>query len=116
MYIDKENTFMLKQNISAAFNSDVVQNGNGGDAYEALWLYVLVNTVLSGAATVKLETADTENMSGAVTVGTYTLPAQAGSKVAVRLPSGLKKYLRLNVSGITSGAVSGFLTPDVKIG
>nr|DAV25544.1 MAG TPA: major capsid protein [Caudoviricetes sp.] len=32
MYIDKQNTFFYKQVLTANTNSDVVMNGNGGDA------------------------------------------------------------------------------------
>lgn len=115
MILDKETTFMNKATLSGSTNSDVISNGNGRDAYNPLWLYVLVNSTLSGPATVVLNTSDNENMMPATAVATYTVAAATGSTVAAKLPTGLKKYLRLTVTGASSGTMTAVLTLDVKI-
>lgn len=115
MYLDKENAFFYKKDLSKGLVSDVIQNGNGGDAYEACWLYACVNAALSGAATLKLETADKEDMSSPVTVGTYTVAAATGSNLAVRLPVGLKKYLRITVTGPSTGTFTACTAKDIRI-
>lgn len=114
MYIDKESTFFMKQDISKGTTSNIVQNGNGGDAYESCWLYALVNTALSGPATVTLNTGDAANKVTA-TVATYTLAKDAGSALAVRLPSGLKKFLSVSVSGATTGTITVAVAKDVQV-
>ena len=116
MILDKENLFALNQTLSGAFTSDVIKNGNGGSAESASWLYVNVNSTLSDNATVALKTADNEGMTTNVkTVATYILNKDAGSTIDARLPVGLSKYLRLDVSGATSGSITAGLVFDTQI-
>ena len=62
-------------------------------------------------------TSSTENIANAVLLHAITLAAnaKAGTKVAVRLSSGAKKYLKLNANNMTAGTITAFLTPDVRL-
>lgn len=117
MYIDKQNTFFYKQAVTANVNSDVVMNGNGGDAEKALWLVIRLDKDVTGTPLFNLYTSNTENIANAVLLHGITLPtnAKAGTKVAVRLASGAKKYLKLNANNMTAGTITAFLTPDVRL-
>lgn len=115
MIIDAENKLFDAQDLSAGTSSNVVANGAGGDAYNALWLYAKVDKVLSGAATVAINTSDTEDMSGAVTLASLALPAAVGSEAKVKVPAGTKKYIQAVVSGATTGTVSAALVMDVEL-
>lgn len=117
MYIDKQNTFFYKQALTANTNSDVVMNGNGGDAEKSLWLVIRIDKDVTGTPLFNLYTSNTENIANAVLLHGITLPAnsKAGTKVAVRLGSGAKKYLKLNANNMTGGTITAFLTPDVRL-
>ena len=70
--------------------SDVVDAGDAGDAYEALWL--VVRGTDAGAA-------DTE-------------------QARLRLPLGCKRYLRMKYTAtgtFTAGKVEAYLTPDIDM-
>lgn len=112
MIFDYENMFLNKKAASSygttAAYSDVVANGNGGNAYDPPFLVVNV----SGAATaggniaVVLQTSDTEAFSSAVDMATYSVPTGAlGTIIKERIPFGAKKFLRLKLTG--SAAVTG---------
>lgn len=117
MYIDKQNTFFYKQAVTANVSSDVVMNGNGGDAEKSLWLVIRLDKDVTGTPLFNLYTSNTENIANAVLLHGITLPvnAKAGTKVAVRLASGAKKYLKLNANNMTAGTITAFLTPDVRL-
>nr|DAN15487.1 MAG TPA: major capsid protein [Caudoviricetes sp.] len=117
MYIDKQNTFFYKQAVIANVNSDVVMNGNGGDAETSLWLVIRLDKDVTGTPLFNLYTSNAENIANAVLLHGITLPAnsKAGTKVAVRLGSGAKKYLKLNANNMTGGTITAFLTPDVRL-
>lgn len=117
MYIDKQNTFFYKQAVTANVSSDVVMNGNGGDAEKSLWLVIRIDKDVTGTPLFNLYTSNTENIANAVLLHGITLAAnaKAGTKVAVRLASGAKKYLKLNANNMTAGTITAFLTPDVRL-
>ena len=117
MYIDKQNTFFYKKYVTANVSSDVVMNGNGGDAETSLWLVIRLDKDVTGTPLFNLYTSNTENIANAVLLHGITLPAnaKAGTKVAVRLASGAKKYLKLNANNMTAGTITAFLTPDVRL-
>ena len=117
MYIDKQNTFFYKKDVTANVSSDVVMNGNGGDAEKSLWLVIRLDKDVTGTPLFNLYTSNTENIANAVLLHGITLPAnaKAGTKVAVRLASGAKKYLKLNANNMTAGTITAFLTPDVRL-
>ena len=66
MYIDKQNTFFYKQALTANTNSDVVMNGNGGDAEKSLWLVIRIDKDVTGTPLFNLYTSSTENIANAV--------------------------------------------------
>lgn len=119
MVFDGENLFFKNKVMSGStINSDVVANGKGGDAYDPLWLLVVVNKDLSaGPATVELVTGDTDKMAGSKTIGSYKVDAKKGSKIMARVPVGAKSYLQVKVSGqtFTSGELTAALVSDVDL-
>lgn len=60
MYIDKQNTFFYKQAVTANVSSDVVMNGNGGDAEKSLWLVIRLDKDVTGTPLFNLYTSNTE--------------------------------------------------------
>ena len=48
MMIDKENVFFWKKAITANTNSEVVMNGEGGDAVVAPWLVIRIDADVTG--------------------------------------------------------------------
>lgn len=115
MIIDAENTFFYEQDLSKGTVSNVIANGAGGNAYNAIWLKAITLAALSGNATLTLTTSDKEDMSGAVTLTTLTLPKEEGASVAVKVPAGAKKFLRLAATGATTGTIRAVLTMDVDL-
>ena len=106
MIFDKENLFYDHKPVTELGSaSDVVANVGGGSAYDPLFLVVVVaKAALGGKLTLALQTDDDEAFSAAETVGTYEIPAGAqGQTLAVKLPYGLKKFIRLAPSGTQSG-------------
>ena len=93
MYIDKQNTFFYKQALTANTNSDVVMNGNGGDAEKSLWLVIRIDKDVTGTPLFNLYTSNTENIANAVLLHgiTMTANAPAGTEYKVRLANGGKK-------------------------
>ena len=117
MMLDKDNTFFLRKDITTNTNSDVVYNGGAGNAYVAPWLVIRLEKDVTGTPLFNVYTSDKENMANAVLLHGITLPAnaKAGTKVAVRLASGAKKYLKLNANNMTGGTITAFLTPDARL-
>lgn len=115
MIIDAENTFFYEQDLSKGTKSTVVNNGEGGNAYNPLWLKVIALKPLSAAAAITLKTADKEDMTGAVTLTTLSLAKDEGAGAAVKVPAGCKKFLQIEVAGATTGTIRAFLTMDVDL-
>lgn len=110
MIRDAENTFVDNMDVSSA-ESNVVFVG-GGDAVKEMYLYALVAAGSDG--TIKLNTSDDEAMSDAVELGEYPLSADA--PVRARVPIGMKKYLKVDVSaGSCTGNLTAYLAYDVDI-
>lgn len=114
MIFDQENMYLDKVTISGTTTSNVLFNLGGGDAQDPLFLVAAATTELSGAATAKLETSDTETFDAATTLGVFTLAgATKGVLLKAKLPYGMKKYSRLTVEGATSGELTAGLTATV---
>lgn len=128
MILDKELIFSTAQEVtSGTTNSDyIVDMGAGGDAYNALWFVVQVDT--AAAATegdnptlnIKLQTsADNDSYTSLYETGPLG-PASltAGTEYKVRIPVGMQRYLKVvyEVDGanFTAGKYTAFLTPDVQ--
>lgn len=103
LIMDAENTFFYKKALTGtSVTSDVVMNGNGGDAgVNELYLQAKLHTAVSSAATLTLLTSDTENMASPVTLATQPI-ATTTKKLALRLPKGCKKYLQVTVTAGTA--------------
>lgn len=122
MIFDKENLFLDKAAITnygtAAKYSDVVVNEGGGNAYDPPFLAFCVTgaATAGGALTVVVQTSDTEAFTTATDLVTHVIPVGAqGPVLQARMPYGLKKYMRLKLTGaaamtgnavITSGLVT----------
>jgi len=115
MIYDAENTFMWKKDLSTGLSSDVVANSGGGDAYDQLFLSVAVNAALDKDATVALLTADDEALATPVTLCTLTVSKDEGSKASVKIPHGMKKFMRVDVAGAASGTVTVAMVVDVDL-
>lgn len=114
MIFDQENMYLDKAAISGSTTSNVLFNLGGGDAVDPLFLVAVATEPLSGAATAKLETSDTEGFEAATTLGEYSLAGAAkGILLKAKLPYGMKKYSRLVVEGATSGVLTAGLTATV---
>lgn len=115
MIYDGDTMFFWQKAVTEGVKSDVISNGKGGDAYDALWVSVTVNKQLGAAASVELSTSDTDAMGSPTVLGTYTLAKEKGSKIMVKLPMGAKKFLQLKISGASSGTVTAALVRDVTV-
>ena len=131
MLIDTQETFSNGQSVAAAVgdvvSTNVYDTGAAADVGigEEMYLYAKIGTALAGAGSsiqVVLQTSDavasgyTDAAAGPV-VG--VADAGANTEIArIRLPIGLKRYLRVvfRVSGATTsaGTASAFLVKDVQ--
>ena len=110
MIFDQQNIFFD----NSITNGNVIANAGGGDSHNPLFLAVVANTVLDKATTAVLQTSDDEAFGSATTLATYTLPAsKKGIILAAKVPYGMKKFVRLTLSGATTGAITAGLTPTV---
>lgn len=122
MIYDYENMFLHKVDASdygtTPAYSDVVANGGGGSAYDAPFLVMEATgaATAGGNLTVDLQTSDTEAFTTAVDVASYTVPSGSQGRVIVaRLPYGLKKYLRLKLTGSASITGDAVLTAGLVL-
>lgn len=116
MVFDRECMFLDAVSATALPTmSDVVVNGAGGGAGNNVFLFASVNGGAVGeSGNVALETSDTESFASSVEVLKCKL--EVGKPVSVRLPVGLKKYLRLKPTGsFTKGKVTAGLVCDVVV-
>ena len=116
MIYDGENNFFYQQDLSAGTDSNVVWNG-GGSAYVPLWLSITVDSALAADATITIKTSDNENMSGAETLLTVPVPKEAGTRLAVRMPNGGKKYYQLSAAAgdTPTGTLTAALVIDTEM-
>ena len=133
MILDKELIFSTAQAVtSGTVNStDTVDLGKDGDAYNALWFVVQVDT--AAAATdctdptlnIKLQTSsDNASYTSLYETGPLgTASLTAGTEYKIRIPVGMQRYLKVvyevtadGAANFTAGKYTAFLTPDVKIG
>lgn len=115
-------------------STDVVNTLAGGDAYVGNWFVARVDTAFTaGAGTptaiFQLQTAETEDFSGATPITLVQSSAYVASQLtagkfwAVRIPPGVKKYLRgyklSNENGDTTKWTTGkwdmFITHDIDL-
>lgn len=131
MILDKELIFSTAQEVtSGTVNStDTVDLGAGGDAYEALWFVVQVDTAATAAdgtdptLNIKLQTSD-DNVSYTSLYETGPLGTASltvGTEYKIRIPVGMQRYLKVvyevtadNTANFTAGKYTAFLTPDIQ--
>lgn len=113
MIFDAENTFLWDEAYNAT--SKIIANGNGGVAYNPLWLVAQSLEDLGAETTVTLKTSDSDSMGSPSTVVALSLAQKAGNTAHVKLPTGLKKYLQVEVTGASAGKISVYLVNDVDI-
>lgn len=95
--------------------SDVVDNRGGGIAINALWLNaVVIDGDDSGSLEMELQSSDDPSFSLIRSHGIYTvLPGNTGV-MNVKLPTGLMKWLRLEITnGFSTGELTASLVTDV---
>lgn len=112
MIVDAENEFFYEKELSASdLTSDLVDYGKG-DAGDQPRLVVAVHDgSAGGTVTTKVQTADDEAFTSPKVLGEYE-----GAPLAVSLPYGCKRYLRLVVtSTYTSGKIDAALVADADL-
>lgn len=127
MIFDYENMFLNKKAASTygttAAYSDVVANGNGGNAYDPCFLVINVSEAATagGNITVTLQTCAVEGFgSGVKDMATYSVPiGSLGTVIKQRIPFGALKFFRLKLQGSASvtgsGKISAGLVNDVDL-
>ena len=111
MIFDQQNMFY-----DNSLTGNVIANVGGGDSHNPLFLVICAPTALAGTDVVAaLETADNEGFTtNKKVLATYSLPAsEKGVLISAKLPYGLKKFVRLNVTGATGGKLTAGLTETV---
>lgn len=129
MIIDNSLVFSDAQEITeSAAGTNYVNQGAAGDAYDAPWLVVKVNTAFtsddSGTLTVKLQTdsdsgfaTELQNLFVSDTFDVDDLTAGA-VLVKVRIPVGALQYLRVYYTvenTFTAGAIDAFIAVDINL-
>lgn len=129
MIADKELYLSENQNVTAdAPSTNYINQGADGDAYEQLFLVVKTNEATTSSDSnakldIKIQTDDVSDFSSAKDLASFSLALADLSAnkeiIKVRLPLGLKKYIRLYYDVTTSADFNGyytaFLVKDVKI-
>lgn len=126
MLLDETLVFSEEQAITEeAPSTNVVDQGAAGDAYNALWVVVNVKEDFAGATflDVDVETSEDSSFADAKVLASVQAPAaalKAGENiVALRLPAGCKRFIRLNYvpeGSVSAGKVKAFLTDMAPIG
>lgn len=112
MIYDYENTFLFDQDVTNT--PKIIYNGNGGNAYNELFLSAKFAAPLDKEAAVTLKTDDVEAMTSAKTLCTLTIPAGA-QHGCIRVPYGGKKFYTVAVAGPTAGKCTIALTLDGEL-
>ena len=131
MILDKELIFSTAQEVtSGTVNStDTVDLGKDGDAYNALWFVVQVDTAAAADGTdpklnIKLQTsAEGDSYTSLYETGPLgTASLTAGTEYKIRIPVGMQRYLKVvyevtadNTANFTAGKYTAFLTPDIQM-
>jgi hypothetical protein len=121
---DNDTTFSNRQTLSAGASDAVVDAGPDDLGLgEPVYLQVMLTGGAGGELTVAVETADAEVMTGAVELAAFKIPAATvaagGTVLAAPLPTGCRRYLRLQYSGaaggfVTAGLVQGAQTSGLR--
>lgn len=119
MILDNELILANRQELAAAAaSSNVVDQGNAGVAYDALWLVADVNSVVTGTLGIEIQTDTDSDFSTAVTLASIAAvdARPAGNIIKMKLPRGTQRYVRVKwVGTVSAGTVSAFLVRDVSL-
>lgn len=110
MIYDYENCFLFNED--AAGTPRVVANGEGGNAYNELFLVAKFVNPLKTATVITLKTGDTETPADELC--TLSVPKGA-QNASVRVPFGGKKYYTVALSDTTGGKCTVALTLDTDL-
>lgn len=119
---DKDTVFSDKQALSSGANSENVVDAGQNDIGLGAPVYLQVS--LSGAPstelTIDVQTSDAAAMAAPVVVARYKVPAatvaRGGVALAAPLPTGCRRYLRLNYTGPVGGKVTAGLVEGAQTG
>ena len=132
MILDKELIFSTAQTVTTGTvnSTDTVDLGAGGDAYEALWFVVQVDTAAAATGcsdptlNIKLQTSADKDSGYTSLYETGPLKKEsltAGTEYKIRIPVGVQRYLKVvyavtaeDASSYTDGKYTAFLTPDIQ--
>jgi hypothetical protein len=131
LILDKELIFSTAQEVKSGENNSsyIVDLGAGGDAYDALWFVVQVDTAAAAGESadptlnIKLQTsADNASYTSLYETGDLgTDSLTAGTEYKIRIPVGVQRYLKVvyevtadNGANFTAGKYTAFLTPDIQ--
>jgi hypothetical protein len=129
--MDRELIFSTAQEVTSADadSTNIVDLGAGGDAYEALWFVVQVDTAATATScsnpklNIKLQTSDngTDYTSLYETGPLEQASLTAGTEYKIRIPVGMQRYLKVvydvtadSGTSFSTGKYTAFLTPDVQ--
>lgn len=118
---DNETTFSDRQTlVSTGIDSDNIVDVGADDIGlgEPVYLQVVVTQGCTGTLALKVKTGSASDMTGAATLAEYTvgatLLAKGGCVLAAPLPTGCKRYLRLNYAGAAAGKVTAGLVQGAQ--
>ena len=132
MILDKELIFSTAQTVTTGTvdSTDTVDLGAGGDAYEALWFVVQVDTAAAATGcsdptlNIKLQTSADKDSGYTSLYETGPLKKEsltAGTEYKIRIPVGVQRYLKVvyavtadNGANFAAGKYTAFLTPDIQ--
>jgi hypothetical protein len=129
LILDKELIFSTAQAVTntTVNSTDTVDLGKDGDAYNALWFVVQVDTAAASTAcsdptlNIKLQTSDngTDYTSLYETGPLEKESLTAGTEYKIRIPAGMQRYLKVvyevaEGASFTAGKYTAFLTPDIQ--
>lgn len=121
---DNDTTFSNRQALAAGASDTIVDAGPDDLGLgEPVYLQVSLGGDASGTLTVTVETGDNGTLSDAVELACFRIPsgvvAAGGTVLAAPLPTGCRRYLRLQYAGasggfVTAGLVQGAQTSGLR--
>lgn len=122
MIIDRDFLFAKDKAVTATANSDVIDQGVEGDAIgQELTFHNIVTTAFAGLTSlaIKVSTSADKSNWNDVVIGPAVAAADlvAGADIfSVRVPKGLKRYIRLTYTVVgtgTAGKITSFASKDL---
>ncbi|MCD8351438.1 MAG: hypothetical protein LUC93_12595 [Planctomycetaceae bacterium] len=116
---DNETTFSNRQTLADGPSETAVDVGPDDIGLgEPVYLQVSLSNGASGALEVTVETGDAPDLSDAVTLVTYhvaeSVLKHGGTVLAAPVPTGCRRYLRLQYDGASGGTVTAGLVQGAQ--